>query len=135
MHGQAQCQYLLSVQCPAVLTCWCLLLPCVNVACMQFAGEVSSWPEETLEAVHKLWLQHDRALPVHCMNKVSHVRVDGLFKIIDGHKKIITAAGQVIDPVEFERLGDRSSSRNWQMSICVSGEYLQGPNPSPLNPA
>jgi hypothetical protein len=55
------------------------------------------------------------------------VRAEGTFKVINGQHRIVLTSGPlhqpgtVMTPAEFEREGDRLSTRNWQMSVCVAG--------------
>lgn len=78
--------------------------------------------EETKAALLMMWVQHNESLPVFCVNHSSGVRADGTFNIIDGKRKIVVADGTIMDPGDFEKAGDRATTRNWQLSICVSGE-------------
>lgn len=81
---------------------------------------------ETLAAVRAMW-QADASLPVFCQNKDSGVRAEGTFQIIDGAKKIVLVSGPgyepgtVMSPADFERVGDRLATKNWQLSVCVTG--------------
>jgi hypothetical protein len=36
-------------------------------------------------------------------------------------RKIVTSDGTIMEPVDFEKAGDRATTRNWQLSICVTG--------------
>jgi hypothetical protein len=80
--------------------------------------------EETKAALLMMWAQHNESLPVFCVNHTSGVRADGTFKIIDGKRKIVLADGTIMDPVDFEKAGDRQTTRNWQLSICVAGRQM-----------
>lgn len=84
---------------------------CVCVSA-QFRQQIGEMPEETHAALRQMWEAHGQALPVVCSSREG-VRADGLFKLVDGKKKILTADGACLDPVEFERLGGRCSTRNW----------------------
>jgi hypothetical protein len=68
------------------------------------------------------------SIPVTCVNTSTGTRAEGTFKIIDGRKRIVfsgpttyAAEGTILDPMEFEKAGDRGSTRNWQLSITVTG--------------
>jgi hypothetical protein len=80
--------------------------------------------EETKAALLTMWAQRNESLPVFCVNHTSGVRADGTFKIIDGKKRIVLEDGTVMEPVDFEKAGDRGSTRNWQLSICVAGGHI-----------
>lgn len=85
-----------------------------------FQCEAEDVSEETKAALMLMWATQE-GLPVFCENHTSGVRVTGTFKIIDGRRKIVTSDGTIMEPVDFEKAGDRATTRNWQLSICVTG--------------
>lgn len=69
-----------------------------------------------------MWQQHSNALPVFCCNRETGVRVEGVFRVVDGRKTIVTTGGELLTPADFEREGGRGTTKNWQLSIAVTGE-------------
>lgn len=92
---------------------------------LQFQCEAEEVSDETKAALLLMWTEHNESLPVFCANHTSGVRADGTFKIIDGKRKIVASDGTVMDPVDFEKAGDRATTRNWQLSICVTGRCIR----------
>jgi hypothetical protein len=96
--------------------------------CLQFQDEANHCCPETVAALKAAWAVSE-SIPVTCVNTSTGTRAEGTFKIIDGKKRIVfsgpttyAAEGTIMEPVEFEKAGDRGSTRNWQLSITVAGE-------------
>jgi len=71
-----------------------------------------------------MWEDQGQSLRVSCTNEKTGARIDGIFRVVDGKKKIQVANGSLIDPVEFERAAERTTTRNWQISVLVEGERV-----------
>lgn len=81
-------------------------------------------PEEVREELRQMWEGQGHSLRVYCANQNNGTRIDGIFRVVDGKKKIEVADGSLVDPVVFERSADRTTTRNWQISVLVEGERV-----------
>jgi hypothetical protein len=97
--------------------------------CLQFQDEANHCCPETVATLKAAWAATE-SIPVTCVNTSTGTRAEGTFKIMDGKKRIVfsgptpyAAEGTIMEPVEFEKAGDRGSTRNWQLSITVAGKH------------
>jgi hypothetical protein len=104
------------------------LTSCLS-CCLQFQDEANHCCPETVATLKAAWAATE-SIPVTCVNTSTGTRAEGTFKIIDGKKRIVfsgptpyAAEGTIMEPVEFEKAGDRGSTRNWQLSITVAGKH------------
>jgi hypothetical protein len=102
----------------------------VSLSCYpQFQDEANHCCPETVAALKAAWAATE-SIAVTCLNTSTGTRAEGTFKIIDSKKRIVfsgpttyAAEGTIMDPIEFEKAGDRGSTRNWQLSITVAGVW------------
>lgn len=79
---------------------------------------------ESRQRLFTMWEEGGHTLPVYVYSRDTQARTEGTFMIDgEGKKKIITAEGVCMDPADFEKHGGRPLSRNWQMTISISGEH------------